>query len=322
MIETATGEKMTFTQVTNAAGQVIHWTPDDQHPGFTLARSITSGISTYTLTDPSGNVATFVSEAAQSPNAKLTSFQQAGSSSNYTYTYTSVGTRQRLSKVTAPYPSTGCRARSRSAGQTSAPQRLRGHRDPGAGRDQHASGDPRLRLLQRRERASDQPQRSATERLFSRELSLQHGGPARSDLVCGQAAWTLGYTTISGDAGSRLSTVSRPNPDGGTATTSVRYGISPSSPYNMSTTETHKWGQDEICRGMRSRSSRRTSRRSAARPRTWTGPRSTTSTSKTGSSTSPARRRPRPVLRRSRPSGTTPTPTSSKTSPRRAARTR
>lgn len=60
----------------------------------------------------------------------------------------------------------------------------------------------------------------------------------------GLSAWTFGY-----DGSNRLTTVSRPNPSGGTATTTVRYGVpftGAGAPVELGKTETDTWGQADL----------------------------------------------------------------------------
>ena len=60
----------------------------------------------------------------------------------------------------------------------------------------------------------------------------------------GLAAWTLTY-----DGSNRLATATRPNPTGGTQTTTVAYGVpftGAGAPVDLGGTETAKWGQSDL----------------------------------------------------------------------------
>lgn len=250
VVEAGDGTKMTFTQVTDSRGNVTDWTPDDLHPGFTFRRETTgtSGVFRYTLTDPSGNVATFLSEAASSPNARLTGFQQPGSSSSLSYTYEASGTRQRLKTVTAPAPA-GRPARSltfnwSNVGSPAVPRVTSvDYRDGYSTTLTVAtySYDSNARLIQ----ATD-PRIGGS----ARNTRYHYNSAGQLDQVTpsGEATWNLAYTTVAGDAGPRLASVSRAHPDGGTATTTIGYEVPLSgsgAPYDMSTAATATWGQDD-----------------------------------------------------------------------------
>jgi RHS repeat-associated protein len=248
VVEASDGTKMTFTQVTDSRGNVTDWTPDDQHPGFALRRETTAtdGILKYTLTDPTGNVATFLSEAAKSPNARLSSFQQPGSSSSLSYTYEASGTRQRLKTVSAPVPA-GRPARSltfnwSNVGTPAVPRVTSvDFRDGYSTTSTVAtySYDSNARLIQ------ETDPRIASS---ARNTRYHYNASGQLDQITpsGEATWNLAYTRIAGDTGPRLASVSRAHPDGGTATNTISYDIPLSgsgAPYDMSTTATAAWGQ-------------------------------------------------------------------------------
>lgn len=250
IIEASDGTKMTFTQVTDPSGNVTGWTPDDLHPGFTLTRATTgtSGQMQYTLTDPDGNVATFLSESANSPSARLATFQQPGSTSNLTYTYEASGTRQRLKRVTAPSPA-GTPARSltfnwTNVGTPSVPRVTSiDYNDGYAATTTVAtySYDANARLVQETD-----PRISGGVRNTTYHYST--GGQLDQVTPSGEATWNLTYTRMAGDTGPRLASVSRAHPDGGTATRTVMYGVplaGSGAPYDMSTTATAAWGQTD-----------------------------------------------------------------------------
>ena len=248
VVEASDGTKMTFTQVTDSRGNVTDWTPDDLHPGFTLRRDTTgtSGVLQYTLTDPDGNTATFLSEAANSPNARLSTFKQPGSTSSLSYTYEASGTRQRLKTVTAPAPS-GQPARSltfnwSNVGTPAVPRVTSvDFRDGYSTTSTVASYsyDSNARLIQ----ATD-PRIAGSVR----NTRYHYNASGRLDQITpsGEATWNLAYTTIAGDTGPRLASVSRAHPDGGTATNTISYNVPLSgagAPYDMSTSATAAWGQ-------------------------------------------------------------------------------
>ncbi len=252
VVEAADGTKMTFTQVTDSRGNVTDWTPDDLHPGFTLRRDTTgtSGVFSYTLTDPSGNVATFLSEVANSPNAPLSTFQQPGSTSSLTYTYEASGTRQRLKTVTAPAPA-GRPARSltfnwSNVGTPAVPRVTSVDFKDGYSTTTTVASysyDSNARLIQETD-----PRISGS----ARNTRYHYNADGQLDQITpsGEATWNLTYTRISGDTGPRLQSISRAHPDGGTATSTIAYGVPLSgsgAPYDMSTSATGAWGQvDDI----------------------------------------------------------------------------
>ncbi len=252
VVEAADGTKMTFTQVKDSSGRVTDWTPDDLHPGFTLRRDATGTANVFeiTLTDPSGNVAKFRSEVASSPNYRLVSFQQPGSTQGLSYTYEASGTRQRLKKVTAPAPWAGV-ARSLIFNWAQ------------VGRDGYAA--PRVTTVQLNDGSGmltfvaaygydDQARLvvAVDPRVpnSARNTAYHYNGNGQLDQVTpsGEATWNLAYTTIAGDSGPRLASVRRAHPDGGTATQTIRYDVPLSgseAPNDMSVAETAKWGQTD-----------------------------------------------------------------------------
>lgn len=244
VVEASDGTKMTFTQV----GGSGPWEADDLHPGYTLTRATTgtAGIFEFTLTDPSGNVAKFRSEAENSPNYRLSTFKQPGSPGSLSYTYEASGLRQRLKSVTGPVP-TGGTSRSlvftwSNVGSSFVPRVTGvavqdGTSTPVTVATYSYDADARLTQV-------TDPRIAGSVRKTIYHYNA--GGQLDQITLGGDATWNLGYSTIAGDAGPRLSTISRAHPDGGTATTSVRYGVAlegTGAAYNMSTTETAKWGQ-------------------------------------------------------------------------------
>ncbi len=250
VVETADGTKMTFTQVTDSSGNVTDWTPDDLHPGYTLRRDSTgtAGVFQFTLTDQTGNVAVFLSEEANSPNARLSTFQQPGSTSSLTYTYEASGTRKRLKTVTAPAPAGGP-ARSltfnwSNVGTPAVPRVTSvDFRDGYSTTTTVAtySYDSNARLIQ----VTD-PRIASS----ARNTRYHYNASGQLDQITpsGEATWNLAYTNVVGDTGPRLASVSRAHPDGGTATNTISYGVPLSgggAPYDMSTAATATWGQDD-----------------------------------------------------------------------------
>jgi RHS repeat-associated protein len=248
VVEASDGTKMTFTQVTDSRGNVTDWTPDDEHPGYAIRRETTgtAGVFRYTLTDPAGNTAVFLSEVANSPNARLSSFQQPGSSSSLSYTYEASGTRQRLKTVTAPTLS-GRPARSltfnwSNVGTPAVPRVTSvDFRDGYTTTSTVAtySYDANARLIQ----ATD-PRIASS----ARNTRYHYNAAGQLDQVtpAGEASWNLTYTRITGDTGPRLASISRAHPDGGTATKTIAYDIPLSgsgAPYDMSTGATGSWGE-------------------------------------------------------------------------------
>jgi RHS repeat-associated protein len=249
VVETADGSKLTFTQTTDPRGVVTGWTPDEDHPGYRIsdAATATTGIKQFTLTEPGGAVATFASERADSPNHRITSFRQPGSRTAVSYEYEPSGNRQRLLRVRAPLPTGGVGRSLRFVwSSVGSPARTRvtqviaedghGYATPVA---QYAY-DGGARLV----RAWD-PRISpalVTEYTYDADGRLSQISPP------GETAWRLGYASVAGDALARLATVSRDHPDGGTATTTIRYDVpttGPAAPYDLSFAETSRWGQDE-----------------------------------------------------------------------------
>ena len=244
VIEASDGSKMTFTQ----SGGSGPWDPDDLHPGFTLTRASTgtAGVFEFTLTDVAGNVARFRSEAANSPSYRLSTFKQPGSPGALSYTYEASGTRQRLKKVTGPTPSGGTeRSLVLTWGTVGTPAVARV--TSVAVEDGTAipvtvatySYDSHARLIQ----VTD-PRIAGSVRKTVYHYNA--GGQLDQLTPPGEATWNLAYGSVTGDAGPRLSSVTRAHPDGGTATSSVRYDLKlwgAGAPYNLSTTETAKWGQ-------------------------------------------------------------------------------
>lgn len=246
IVEASDGTKMTFTQPSGSGA----WRPDDLHPGFRLERAATgtAGIFEFTLTDPSGAVAKFRSEAANSPSYRLSTFKQPGSPRSLSYTYEAAGTRQRLKKVTAPTP-TGGHERSlvfwwSNVGDQRVPRVTTVTFEDGTGASLDVAWygyDAQARLS-----TAAEPQIAG----LARYTYYHYDASGRLDYVAptGQAAWNLAYTRIANDAGPRLASVSRPHPDGGTATQTIRYDVPLSgsgAPYDMSPTETAKWAQTD-----------------------------------------------------------------------------
>lgn len=251
VVENSDGTKFTFKQTIDPDGRVTGWEPDEAHPGYKLTKTAGAGdINTMTLIDPSGGVALFRSEAAGSPNYRLGSFKQAGSTTGLSYEYQSVGTRQRLIRVTAPLPTGGAQrslrfnwtdiATSGLEGVTSVPRvaSIDFSNSYSTQTVAQYSYDSKGRLT----RASDPRYGGSglpTEYVYN-DSRLIEVRPA------GEEEWRLSYTSVIGDAGPRLSSVSRDHPDGGTATESVRYNVPVSgsgAPYDLSFDATRTWGQ-------------------------------------------------------------------------------
>ncbi len=255
VVELGDGTKMTFNQTLDPSGNLSAWTPDAQHPGYTLTEAATStqGINEFTLTDPDGNIATFDSEAANSPNYRMATFQQPGSPGALTYGYQTFGTRKRLVSVTAPALPGAVTTSLRftwSAVGTPPVQRVTA-----------------LALDQGNNPNFTTPITVATYgydtlgRLVSvtdpriagsvRKTTYQYDtlGVLSRLTPPGEAPWTFGYTTVAGDSGRRLTTVSRESkPDGAIATKSVVYNVAVSgagAPYDMSAATTATWGQTD-----------------------------------------------------------------------------
>jgi RHS repeat-associated protein len=254
VVETSDGSKLTFTQVTDPDGRVTGWQPDDDHPGYRLcddrtcdASTGTTGVGQFILTEPGGAVATFASETANSPNHRITSYRQPGSRSALSYDYEPAGNRQRLLRVSAPVP-TGGVARSLSFVWSNVGDPARSRVTQVNAEDGHGYAtavaqyayDRAARLV----RAWD-PRISPA---LVTEYSYDADGRISEIKPAGEAAWRLGYGRVAGDGLGRLMSVSRDHPDGGTATTTIRYDVpvqGPDAPYDLGLAETSKWGQDE-----------------------------------------------------------------------------
>ena len=227
VVDDSDGTKLTFIATINGSGQITGYTPDGDHPGYTLSRASTgtSGIYEFTLTDPDGGIAKFQSEATDSPNYRLTSFAQPSSPTAMSYTYVPSGQRQQLSKVTAPNP-TGGVARSLvfvwgNVGTPAVPRVTSVQVQNGTATPVTVatySYDTNARLTQ----VTD-PRIAGSVR----NNVYHYNGNGLLDQITpsGEATWNLTYTQITGDAGWRLSTVSRAHPDGGTATNTVLYNV-------------------------------------------------------------------------------------------------
>jgi len=248
IVEASDGTKMTFTHITDPNGNVTGWTPDDLHPGYALRRDSTgtSGVFQYTLTDPDGNVATFLSEVANSPNAPLSTFQQPGSTSSLSYVYEASGTRQRLKTVTAPAPA-GRPARSltlnwSNVGTPTVPRVTSIDYKDGYSTTTTVATyayDGNARLIQETD-----PRISGSARYTSYHYNAD--GELDQITPSGEATWNLSYARISGDTGPRLQSVGRAQPGGGTATSTIAYNVplqGSGAPYDMSTGATGAWGE-------------------------------------------------------------------------------
>lgn len=245
VLELGNGTKATFRQTVQPDGRVTGWEPDAGMPGYRIERNATGtpGIDEFVLTEPGGGVARFRSEISNSTHHPIASYVQPGSPAALTYGYEPSGRRQRLKRVTAPYPSGGVpRWMELQWGTAGGQPRVTGVRvgsgaDAGTTVAQYAYS-ARGRLL----RAWD-PRISpslVTEYVYDSRGLLSEVRPA------GEEEWRLAYDQVRGDAGYRLTSASRDHPDGGTAVESVRYGVpleGPDAPFDMSTAETARWGQ-------------------------------------------------------------------------------
>lgn len=244
VVEFSDGTKARFTQTVNPERQATGWVPDADLAGYRIEHVATStpGIWEFVLTEPGGGVARFRSEITGSPNYRIKSYQEPGSASELTYTYEPSGNRQRLKRVTAPYPAGGTprwiefnwadiggrnlrvvSARIGTGGNTGTTVAQYGYSSSG-------------RLLT----AQDPRTGRITQYIYDNRGLLSEIRPP------GEEEWRLTYEQIRGDAGYRLTSVSRDHPDGGTATQTVRYNVplsGPDAPYDMSAAETARWGQ-------------------------------------------------------------------------------
>jgi RHS repeat-associated protein len=248
VVENGDGTKFTFTRVRDASGNATGWEPDAGHPGYTLesANTGTAGVRQLTLKDPRGNVAVFTSEVANSPNYRLRSFKQPGSSAALTYGYTVANGRQQLTSVTAPTPGAGAAQRSlvftwTSVGTPPTPRVTSISFNDGYTTTPIASYgyDSQARLIS----VSD-PQISGG---LPTTYAYGSGGQLSTITPPGEAAWSLAYAEQPGDTIPRVATISRPHPTLGTATTTVRYDVpvtGPGAPYDMSAAEVAGWGQE------------------------------------------------------------------------------
>lgn len=250
IVELADGSKMTFTQTVDASGRATGWVPDDEHPGYALSRANTrtTDVFEFTLSEPDGGVAKFQSEIAKSPNYRITSYQQPGSSSAMSYSYQAAGTRQRLSSVTAPVVAGYTRKMLFVWGSVGTPAVSRV-----TSVQVQNGGDTPITVAQYDYDTQGRLIKETDPRIAGGVRNTQYHYNANGHLdqitPAGRAAWNLTYAQISGDAGWRLSTISRAHPDGGTATSTVLYNVpitGASAPYEMGPTETAKWGQDDI----------------------------------------------------------------------------
>ncbi|ADB49122.1 YD repeat protein [Conexibacter woesei DSM 14684] len=245
VVEFGDGTKARFKQTRNPDGQVTGWEADGALAGYKIDHqaTATAGVWEFVLTEPGGGVARFRSEIGGSPYYRIASYQQSGSTSQQTYTYEPSGNRQRLKRVTAPYP-TGGTPRWMDfqwgdvGGRNLRVVAVRVGSGTGTGTTvARYTYNARGRLL----RAWDpRTPTLVTEYVYDTRGLLSEVRPP------GEEEWRLTYDEIRGDIGYRLTSVSRDHPDGGTATRTIRYDVpltGPSAPYDMSTGETARWGQ-------------------------------------------------------------------------------
>lgn len=251
VVENSDGTKFTFTQTTDPNGRVTGWEPDDTHPGYRIAKTDGSnGINMLTLTDTAGGTATFTSEAAKSPSYRLTSFKQPGSPKALSYEYQTVGTRQRLIRVTAPQPNSyGARSLKFNWTTVTLNDVREAASVPRVSSVEFNDGYTSMTVKQY---AYDTKGRlvRVTDPRFSPALTTEYVYDANDRLAevrpPGEEEWRLAYTQLVGDAGPRLTSVSRDHPDGGTATQTIVYDVPVSgagAPYDLSLNATRTWGQ-------------------------------------------------------------------------------
>lgn len=246
VVEFGNGTKAEFTQTVDPNGNVTGWVPSDDLPGYRLdyRETSTPGIWEFILTEPGGGVARFRSEIGGSPNHRIASYQQAGSTQALSYTYEPSGNRQRLKRVTAPNPSGGTprwmeltwsnvgNGNMRVVGVTVG---------SGTGPDttvaQYAYSARGLLLRAWDPRVSPA---LVTEYVYDNRGLLTEVRPP------GEEEWRLAYDSVAGDAGYRLLSASRDHPAGGSATRTLRYDVpvtGSGAPYDMSLAQTSRWSQ-------------------------------------------------------------------------------
>ncbi|MDA0182472.1 hypothetical protein OJ997_19340 [Solirubrobacter phytolaccae] len=263
IVENGDGTKFTFKATKDPQGNVTAWEADESHAGYTLQSVTESGVSKLVLRDPEGNVATFDQEATATVNGqtagsssyRLAKFQQPGSDRQLTYEYTlpAGATRQRLAAIVAPLP----------AGSGGAPRRLtfewtsEGTGSYIAPRVKHVrfddgyttpapivakyTYDAYARLIK-----VEDPRVTGG---LPTAYTYNSAGTLATITPPGESAWTLGYSSHSGDNSPRIATLSRPLPGGGTATTTVQYGVPVSgsgAPYDLSATAAATWNQVDL----------------------------------------------------------------------------
>lgn len=245
VVELADGTKATFRQTLNPDGTVTGWLPGSGLAGYSIEHreTTTPGIWEFILSEPGGGTARFRSEIRGSPNYRIVSYQEPGSTSSISYSYEPSGNRMRLKRVTAPYPAGGTPRwmELEWADVGSGNQRVIGVNNgqgtaPGAGVARYAynargkllrAWDPRAATL-------------ATEYVYDNRGLLAEVRPP------GEEEWRFAYEQFRGDVGYRLVSASRDHPSMGTATQTIRYDVplsGPGAPYEMGATETARWGQ-------------------------------------------------------------------------------
>ncbi|MES1193459.1 MAG: DUF6531 domain-containing protein, partial [Solirubrobacterales bacterium] len=250
-ITTTKGGQITFTQVLDSSGNVTsNWSPDDEHPGY----AITAPGSNWILTDTDGNQITFAPDEPGSPRYHPTVFKQPGSAQTPTFTWATVGGSLRLTKVTAPKPGSDMRddrslefiwTNNASTGgqwRVTTINAWRWDREHGfygvydAATYQYDTGG---RLVAATTRSSGG---------MTVTYAYDSSGRLTTITPPGEAAWSLGYTTLPGDGGTgRLASVTRARPaGGGNATWSLAYNVPVSgtgAPKNMTPATMAQWSQ-------------------------------------------------------------------------------
>jgi RHS repeat-associated protein len=241
------GRHTTFVQTIDPRGQPSGWQPqDDALHGATLqlVDTGTPGVSEFVLTEADGGVAKFRNSTALAPYYQLTSYAKPGASDAQTYSYElePAGVRLRLKRIDAPVPAGDARwmefdwtninghwrvYQARVGSGRAAGTAVVAYGYDGSARLTSA-WDPRV-----------SPARRTTYTYDARNWLTSMTPP-------GEATWSFGYAAQPGDDVPRLTSVRRPHPDGGTATTTVRYDVPLSgtgAPYDMSVGQTARWDQ-------------------------------------------------------------------------------
>lgn len=255
VLEKADGSKITFRQ------DGANWVVDAENPNLKVEKT-TAG---FTVKDAEGGVTEFQPEAVGSPNYRPTSYQQAGSDRNTTFSYETVSGRLRLKRILAPslpgitctgtpLPA-GCRALELEWGNVTVGFKTERRVkkvwllavDP-SGADSATSrvvAEYEYDTTGRLKKVSD-PRTSSglpTEYAYDGEGRLTTYTPPE------ERPWTFAYQAIDGDSGTgRVRSVTRKTPAGTDATTTFIFNVPISgagAPHDLSPSAVVTWGQSD-----------------------------------------------------------------------------